>query len=94
MDRKIIRKKKRRPQFTKIWTEIILFVALLDIQFCFLLAAFDKVQIAESLGIALVTEVIGVFIAYCCKSYKETKEEESIKLQRDELGLEDEETKG
>lgn len=69
------KKKKKRTScrtFTKKWVDIILTVSLIDIQLVFILAYLDKCQIAETLGIAIVTEVIGVMSGYLVKSFFES----------------------
>lgn len=63
----------------KIMTAIVI-VALIDLQFPFVLALFDKIQIAESLGSIIATEIIGVFAVYCAKSFFETREEKNNEL--------------
>lgn len=59
---------------------LIVVVSLIDLQFPFVLALFDKVQIAETLAITIVSEIIGVFLVYCCKSFFETREEKNNEL--------------
>lgn len=58
-------------------------VTLIDLQFPFILAYLGKTEIAETLGGLLVTEIIGVFLVYCCKSFFETKEEKKQELQNE-----------
>lgn len=67
--------------FTKKIITIILIVALIDLQFPFILAFFGMDNIAEELGKVLVVEVIGVTLVYCCKSYFETKEEKNNEME-------------
>lgn len=75
---------RSRPQryhtYTKKMMNRIINVALLDMQFPFLLAFLGKNQIAETLGGLIVTEIIGVFLVYCLKSYFETREAEKTRL--------------
>lgn len=66
--------------YTKKMMNRIIFVALIDLQIPFVLAFLGKEQIAETLGITIVTEIIGVFLVYCAKSFFETREEERMKL--------------
>ena len=68
-------KKKPIVTFTKKWMNIIMTITLIDLQFPFILAYLGKEDIAETLGGLLVTEVIGVFLVYCTKSFFETREE-------------------
>ena len=58
----------------------IITVALIDMQFPFLLALIGRQEIAETLGGLIVTEIIGVFLVYCVKSFFETKESEKTRL--------------
>lgn len=55
-------------------------------QFPFILAFLGKENIAETLAIAIVTEIIGVFLVYCAKSFFETKEEENTRLIEQRMG--------
>lgn len=72
--------RKTKKTFTKKWMQIILTVALVDIQLTYVLALLDKVAIAETLAIALVTEVVGTMLGYMAKSFFENKESERHKL--------------
>lgn len=72
----------------------ILIVALIDLQMPFVLAYLGRENIAENLGALLITEIIGVFLVYCLKSFFETKEEKKneIELQKMNMdAIEDEE---
>lgn len=71
--------------FTKKAMKWIIAVALIDLQFPFILAFLDKTQIAETLGGLIVTEIIGVFFVYCAKSFFETRESERVRLQEEKL---------
>lgn len=72
----------------KIMTAIVI-VALIDLQFPFILAFLDKVQIAETLGGLIVTEIIGVFLVYCTKSFFETRESEKVRLLEEKREMEE-----
>ena len=78
-------KKSDRPRryhtYTKKMMTRIIYVALIDMQCPFLLALLGREQIAETLGGLIVTEIIGVFLVYCAKSFFETKEEQRMRLQ-------------
>ena len=74
--------KKKELTFTKKWMNIIMTVTLIDLQIPFVLAFLDKMQIAETLGGLLVTEIIGVFLVYCVKSFFGKREEENMKLKQ------------
>ncbi len=54
--------------------------ALFDLQLSYLLAFLGREQIAETLSITVVTSVIAVMLGYFMKSFKETKEEEKVRL--------------
>ena len=58
----------------------IITVGLIDMQFPFLLALIGRQEIAETMGGLIVTEIIGVFLVYCVKSFFETKESEKTRL--------------
>lgn len=72
---------KRFNTYTKKMMNRIINVALVDMQFPFLLALLGKDNIAETMGGLIITEIIGVFLVYCAKSFFETKESEKIRLQ-------------
>lgn len=65
--------------YQKRVTTIILAVTLFDIQLCILATFFDKV-IPTEICVALITDVLGIFIAYTVKSYLGKKEEEKTRL--------------
>lgn len=72
---------RRFNTYTKRMMNRIVHVALVDMQFPFLLAFLGKDDIAETLGGLIVTEIVGVFLVYCAKSFFETREEEKVRLQ-------------
>lgn len=80
------KKNKPKKTFTKKWVEILLTIALIDIQLTYILSFFNK-EIAETLAITIVTEIIGVSLGYFMKSYFETKEEKKNQLEEERLGL-------
>lgn len=85
---RLVNKKKKRftlKTFTKKWVSRLMTVAIIDIQFSYLLAFFGKEQIAETLSITVVTEIIGVMAVYCAKAFFETKESEKIRLKEKEM---------
>ncbi len=73
-------KRKEDRTYTKKMMGRIIGVALADIQFPFVLALLGREQIAETLGGLIVTEIIGVFLVYCAKSFFETREEEKVRM--------------
>lgn len=90
-------KRSKRPQrgsrktYTKKMMSRIITVALIDMQFPFVLAFLDKTNIAETLGGLIVTEIIGVFLVYCAKSFFETRESEKIRMEEMEKEIGSEE---
>lgn len=85
-------KPRKYRTYTKKMMNRIIAVALIDMQFPFILALLGKEQIAETIGGLIVTEIIGVFIAYCLKSFFETKESEKIRLQEEQIKTESEDS--
>lgn len=77
--------KRKHKTYTKKMMNRIINVALVDMQIPFLLAYLGKDDIAETLGGLIVTEIIGVFLSYCVKSYFETKEQERIRLREQRM---------
>lgn len=67
--------RREKLQATKKYMTAILIISLLDMQLPFILAFLGKENIAETLGITVATEIVGVFAVYCLKSFFETKEE-------------------
>lgn len=76
---------RRYHTYTKKMMTRIINVALIDMQFPFLLAFLGRSEIAETLGGLIVTEIIGVFIVYCAKSFFETKEEQQMRLKEQNM---------
>lgn len=74
-------KPRKYHTYTKKMMNRIINTALLDMQFPFVLALLGREQIAETLGGLIVTEIVGVFLVYCIKSFFETKEAEKIRIQ-------------
>ena len=81
---------KRFNTYTKKMMNRIISVALIDMQFPFILAFLGKEQIAETMGGIIVTEIIGVFMAYCLKSFFETRESEKTRLREEQIQIESE----
>jgi Ca2+/H+ antiporter len=74
-------KGNKNKQYTKTMMDRIINVSLIDLQLPFILAYLGKENIAETLGGLIVSEIIAVFLVYCCKSYFETKQSENVRLQ-------------
>jgi uncharacterized protein YacL len=72
--------RKKKATFSKKAVKWILITALFDLQLSYLLAFLGREQIAETLSITVVTSVIAVMLGYFMKSFKETKEEEKVRL--------------
>ena len=77
--------KKKVRQYTKVRVDIILFVSLFDVQLCFVLAFLDKVQIAETLGVAIITEIVAVALGYMLKAFFETNAEKKNELELERI---------
>jgi hypothetical protein len=78
-----MKKKNFIGTYTKFWVTIILIVALLDMQLSYVLAFIGMPEIAESLSVAIATEIVGVMLGYFIKSFLETHSEEKNKLERE-----------
>lgn len=74
-------KNAKKMTFTKIMVSVILFVSLLDVQFVFVLAFLGREQIAETIGITIITEIIATILGYLCKSFFENKDIAKNKLE-------------
>ena len=59
--------------YTKVWVSILMIVAIIDLQLSYILAYIGREQIAETLSVAIVTEIIGVMATYIIRSYLESK---------------------
>lgn len=75
------RKRKKFRTFTKRAVMAILFVALIDLQFSYLLAFLGREQIAENLSSDITKVIIGTILGYLAKSFFETREEEWVRLE-------------
>ena len=76
--------KKRKKKVTKKETSkklatLILIVALVDIQLCILATYFNR-EIPTEIAVALITEIVAVFLTYCLKAYFGKKAEEEIRM--------------
>ena len=75
--------KRKRNTYTKKLVKWILAISMIDLQLSYLLAFLGRVEIAENLSMTVVTAIISTVITYCIKSFKETKEEEKLRLKRE-----------
>lgn len=83
------KKKTNKIEFSKRAAAAILLVALFDVQLCILAVYFDKEAPVE-IAVALITEIVGVFLTYCVKAYfgkKAEVESEREEQKADELGI-------
>lgn len=77
----IIKKKKlTKKEYSKKATTIILAFAIIDVQLSYILAFIGMAEIAETLSVAMVTEIIGVFGGYLIKAYLGKKNEEKNRI--------------
>ena len=87
MKKKRALKKTTKKEYSKRITTLILVVALIDIQLTYVLAFLGK-EIAETLAVTLVTEVVAVFGTYCIKAYLGKRNEERIRLEESQQDFE------
>ena len=85
--KQIKKKSKLFETFTKLWVSIVLICAVIDLQFSYILAFLGKDNIAETLSVAVVTEVIGVLAVYMVRAYFDTKSEKKMELDAAKLEL-------
>lgn len=83
-----MRRRRLNPSkntFTKVMVKIILAVAIIDLQFTYVLAFMGKTDTLEETSGKLITEIIGVVLVYCIKSFFETREQEKIRIEEEKL---------
>ena len=85
-------KNGKNTTYTKRMMNGIVTAALIDMQFPFVLALLGRDQIAETMGGLIVTELIGVFLVYCMKSFFETRESEKNRILEKQMELESSES--
>lgn len=85
-------KNSKNTTYTKRMMNGIVTAALIDMQFPFILALLGRDQIAETMGGLIVTELIGVFLVYCLKSFFETRESEKNRILEKQMELESSES--
>lgn len=72
----------RVDTFTKALVLFIIVIALIDLQLSYILAFFNKIQIAEELSKQVCTTILGVAFVYMIRAYFDSKAEhnnESVK---------------
>lgn len=91
-----IRKRKRRKKkskiklfetFTKLWVSILLVIAVVDLQLSYVLAYIGRDEIAETLSVAIVTEIIGVISVYMIRAFFDTASEKKLDYDYKKNGL-------
>lgn len=82
----------KQNTYTKKMLNRIILAALIDMQFPFALAFLGREQIAETMGGLIVTEIVGIFLVYCLKSFFETKESEKNRILEKHMESEDSES--
>ena len=87
-DTKKKKKVKLFETFTKAWVSMLMIIAVLDLQLSYLLAYLGKEQIAETLSVSIVTEIIGVMGIYLIRAFLESATIEKQKLQKERMNLE------
>ena len=79
------RKKYKKTTFTKRMVSILIAVAIIDLQLTYLLAFLGSPETLQETSGKLVTEILGVVLVYCLKSFFETREEEKIRIEEEKL---------
>lgn len=83
--------RRKRNTYTKKLVKWILAISIFDLQLSYLLAFLGRTEIAENLSMTVVTAIIGTVITYCIKSFKETKEAEKLRFDRETNNVKQEE---
>ena len=89
--KKVLSTSRLFETFTKLWVTVLLIVAVIDLQLTYVLALLNRSEIAETLSVAIVTEIIGVIAVYMIKSFLETSNEKKHLIELKKLNLPDEE---
>lgn len=71
--------------FTKILVAFIVIMAVIDLQLSYVLAFFDKIQIAEELSKQVCTTILGVAFVYMVRAYYDSKAEYGDKNKNNSL---------
>ena len=75
--------KRVQKTFTKKWVSRLLWFGCIWITLSYVLAFFDKMQIAESLSTTVASVIIATILGYLCKSFFETKEEKRLEFEKE-----------
>lgn len=73
--------------FTKIWVSILMINAIIDMNLSYVLAFLGREQIAETLSIAVVTEIIGVMAVYLIRAFLDTHFEAKDEIEHKKLDV-------
>ena len=69
----------RFDTFTKAMVGLIIIMACIDLQLSYVLAFFDKIQIAEELSKQVCTTILGVAFVYMVRAYFDSRAEYGTK---------------
>ena len=70
---------KTKKEFYKKAAFWILLVSEIDLQ-AIVFAPYFGVAASEAIGLAIISEIVGVFFGYCMASFQKKREEERIRL--------------
>ena len=73
-------RRKKKLTFTKWIVSIILIMAIIDLQMTYILAFMGSPETLQETSGKLITEILGVVLVYCVKSFFETREEKNNEL--------------
>lgn len=73
-------KRRNRRTYTKLAVKWLLVLGCINGTLPFVLSAFGRDPVSD-MGIAWVTEIVGVTLGYLCKAYFETKQQRKQDLE-------------
>lgn len=73
--------------FTKLWVSLLMMNAIIDMNLSYVLAFLGRDQIAETLSIAVVTEIIGVMAVYLIRAFLDTHFEAKDAIEHKKLDV-------
>lgn len=73
--------------FTKLWVSLLMINAIIDMNLSYVLAFLGRDQIAETLSIAVVTEIIGVMAVYLIRAFLDTHFEAKDAIEHKKLDV-------
>lgn len=74
------KRKNNKFTYTKWIVSILITIAVVDLQLTYILAFLGSPETLQETSGKLITEILGVVLVYCVKSFFETREEEKNKL--------------